>query len=184
MGRPLIEVGLGVRLTGGSGGRPGGTPRSVERTVPPISWAISEGMSRARSSIFSSAVMRADSAATRWARSNFGSTGRGSGGALRTTGVPPERMTVAEGLDGTSTGSSWEGTVGSETSPPGANDGSWRPRCSRSAFRRTRSAWASSMEEEWLLAPIPSDKARSRASLFSSPSSFASSYTRIFLPNC
>ena len=46
---------------------------------------------------------------------------------------------------------------------------------SRSAFRRTRSAWASSMLEEWLLTPIPSAAHRSSVSLLVSPSSRASS---------
>jgi hypothetical protein len=50
-----------------------------------------------------------------------------------------------------------------------------RRRPSRSALRRTRSAWASSMEEEWLLTPMPSDTHRSSASLFVRPSSRASS---------
>ncbi len=50
---------------------------------------------------------------------------------------------------------------------------------SRSAFRRTRSACASSMLEEWLLAPIPSASQRSRVSLLESPSSLASSWMRI-----
>lgn len=50
-----------------------------------------------------------------------------------------------------------------------------RTRPSRSALRRTRSAWASSIDEEWLLTPIPSPIERSSASLFVSPSSFASS---------
>ncbi|HUY66659.1 MAG TPA: hypothetical protein VMV06_07570, partial [Acidimicrobiales bacterium] len=49
-----------------------------------------------------------------------------------------------------------------------------RRRPSASALRRTRSAWASSMLEEWLLTPIPSAKQRSSASLFSRPSSRAS----------
>lgn len=44
-----------------------------------------------------------------------------------------------------------------------------------SALRRTRSACASSMLEEWLFTPIPSPTARSRASLFERPSSRASS---------
>ena len=44
-----------------------------------------------------------------------------------------------------------------------------------SALRRTRSAWASSMDEEWLLTPIPSDRQRSSASLLVSPSSRPSS---------
>jgi len=46
---------------------------------------------------------------------------------------------------------------------------------SLSAFRRTRSAWASSIEEEWLLTPMPSDTQRSSASLFVRPSSRANS---------
>ena len=46
---------------------------------------------------------------------------------------------------------------------------------SRSALRRTRSAWASSMLDEWLFAPIPSASQRSSVSLLVSPSSRASS---------
>lgn len=46
---------------------------------------------------------------------------------------------------------------------------------SRSALRRARSAWASSIEDEWLLTPIPRDRQRSSASLLVSPSSWASS---------
>ncbi len=42
---------------------------------------------------------------------------------------------------------------------------------SRSAFRRARSASASSMDDEWLFTPIPRDRQRSRASLLLSPSS-------------
>ena len=46
---------------------------------------------------------------------------------------------------------------------------------SRSARRRTRSAWASSMLEEWLFTPMPIDRQRSRPSLLDRPSSRASS---------
>jgi hypothetical protein len=42
---------------------------------------------------------------------------------------------------------------------------------SRSAFRRARSAWASSMDDEWLFTPIPRDRQRSSASLLVNPSS-------------
>jgi hypothetical protein len=52
---------------------------------------------------------------------------------------------------------------------------------SRSAFRRTRSAWASSMLDEWLVTPMPRSRQRSSASLLVRPSSRPSSYTRIFL---
>jgi hypothetical protein len=55
-----------------------------------------------------------------------------------------------------------------------------RTRPSRSALRRTRSACASTMLEEWLLTPIPSAAHRSSVSLLVSPSSRASSYTRMF----
>ena len=63
----------------------------------------------------------------------------------------------------------------------GASSG-WtsRRRPAASAFRRTRSAWASSMDEEALFTPIPKFEERSRISLLDMPSSFASSCTRIF----
>jgi hypothetical protein len=46
---------------------------------------------------------------------------------------------------------------------------------SASALRRTRSAWASSIEDEWLLTPIPRERASSSPSLLVRPSSLASS---------
>ena len=55
---------------------------------------------------------------------------------------------------------------------------------SRSALRRTRSAWASTTLEEWLFTPIPSATHRSKVSLFVRPSSRASSYTRMLDGNC
>ncbi len=58
-----------------------------------------------------------------------------------------------------------------------------RRRPSASALRRTRSAWASSIDDEWLFTPMPSEIERSSASLLVSPSSLASSYTRIFFGN-
>jgi hypothetical protein len=56
-----------------------------------------------------------------------------------------------------------------------------RTRPSRSARRRTRSACASSIPEEWVFTPMPNLRHRSRHSLFVIPSSVASSWTRIFL---
>jgi len=55
----------------------------------------------------------------------------------------------------------------------GAGSSGWTGRRSpsRSALRRARSACASSMDDEWLLTPIPRDKQRSSASLLVSPSS-------------
>ncbi len=57
----------------------------------------------------------------------------------------------------------------------GSSGWTGRRRPSRSAFLRARSAWASSMDEEWLFTPIPRDRHRSSASLFVNPSSWASS---------
>ena len=59
----------------------------------------------------------------------------------------------------------------------GAGSSGWtgRRNPSASAFRRTRSACASSMEDEWLLTPIPRDRASSSPSLLVRPSSLASS---------
>ena len=59
----------------------------------------------------------------------------------------------------------------------GAGSSGWtgRRRPSASALRRTRSAWASSMEDEWLLTPIPRERASSSPSLLVRPSSLASS---------
>jgi len=62
---------------------------------------------------------------------------------------------------------------GSEGPPPPSDDGRLSP--SRSALRRRRSAWASTMLDEWLLTPMPSSAQRSRISLFESPSSRANS---------
>jgi hypothetical protein len=50
-----------------------------------------------------------------------------------------------------------------------------RLRPSASALRRTRSACASSIDDEWLLTPMPKSTARSTVSLFVRPSSRANS---------
>jgi hypothetical protein len=62
----------------------------------------------------------------------------------------------------------------------GASGWRSRTRPSRWARRRTRSACASSMPEECVLTPMPNARQRSRHSLLVSPSSLASSWTRIF----
>ncbi len=82
----------------------------------------------------------------------------------------------AAGPDGAVTGSA--GALGARAAAfSSAASSGWtaRRRPSLSALRRTLSAWASSIEEEWLLTPMPSDTHRSRASLFVRPSSRASS---------
>jgi hypothetical protein len=57
----------------------------------------------------------------------------------------------------------------------GSSGWTGRRRPSASALRRTRSAWASSMDDEWLLTPIPRERASSSPSLLVRPSSLASS---------
>ena len=108
-------------------------------------------------------------------------SGRASLGTLPTVGMPlPLRSGPEPALR-----SATEPALRSGTEPavaaarPPALTGSLgctsRLRPSRSALRRTRSAWASSMLDEWLFTPIPSDRASSSVSLLVSPSSRASS---------
>ena len=85
--------------------------------------------------------------------------GRGAAGSVTAPwsgAVAPARLATA-GLAGGSSG--WTG----------------RRKPSASALRRTRSAWASSIDDEWLFTPMPRDRLRSSASLFVSPSSRANS---------
>ncbi len=92
---------------------------------------------------------------------------------------------VAAGAEATAAGAA--AAVGSEADVAalvalaaflaGAGSSGWtgRRRPSASALRRTRSACASSMEDEWLLTPIPRERASSSPSLLVRPSSLASS---------
>jgi hypothetical protein len=96
---------------------------------------------------------------------------------------------VAAGVSAGSTGATVAGPSGSTppargrplTSGAGSSGCLSRRSPSRSTLRRTRSAWASSMLDEWLVTPMPRPRLRSNASLLVRPSSRASSYTRIFL---
>lgn len=65
----------------------------------------------------------------------------------------------------------------------GSSGCSSRMRPSRSARRRTRSACASMIDDEWLFTSIPITTQRSTASLLVRPSSLASSWTRMFFGN-
>jgi len=109
-------------------------------------------------------------------------------GRSSTTGVEPEAVEAEADKDAGSVcrvsgPRSWpaDGTWLCAGSPSAPTAPTGRRKPSRSALRRTRSACWSSMLEEWLLTPIPSDMHRSRASLLVRPSSRPSSYTRIFL---
>ncbi len=127
---------------------------------------------------------------SRW-RSGVETTGDGALGAGSGEAVPED----VEGLVGDSVEDGPAGsdpvdaaaTLSSGTRPgrveaaragfcsTGSSGDTARRSPSLSAFRRTRSAWASSIEDEWLFTPMPNAKQRSRASLFVRPSSRASS---------
>jgi len=157
--RPGIGAGAGARVASlGSGS---GLSDSAE-TVGEVSTAVARGSS-ARVVMSTSGV--GDSACT-GAGSGSGAgasagTSTAGGSAGSTLAAPFFAAAFLTGLAGSS--GCW-----SRTSP------------SRSALRRTRSAWASMMLDEWVLTPMPRSRHRSRHSLLVSPSSLASSWTRSF----
>jgi hypothetical protein len=136
-------------------------------------------------------------AAGRGAGSGAAGRGRAGGGGLGGAGRAASGSGegaragsgAGSGATGSATGAGGGGTAFTGCGCSGAGSGcvrsgsvgcSWRTRPSRSARRRTRSACASSIPEECVFTPMPSAKQRSRHSLFVSPSSLASSWTRIF----
>jgi hypothetical protein len=171
-------MGLPDALSGGRGGRvapgfgPTGGPVRVGAgrggaTEPDATAAAAAAASR---SIEGVAVRGGNAAAT-------------SGGGIRVEAAAMrcEEMTlVATGaLDAAGTGTCWG--VGAVGAARAVGASSWwsgetgRRSPSASALRRTRSAWASSIDEEWLFTPMPSEMERSKASLLVRPSSLASS---------
>lgn len=110
--------------------------------------------------------------ASRLDSSGFGGAAATSGDAWAAAGLTG--LTGSTGAGSTS----GSGAGGSSISTTGGGGGFSRP--SRSALRRTRSAWASTMLDEWDLTPILSAKQSSSVSWLVSPSSLASSWTRIF----
>jgi hypothetical protein len=119
-------------------------------------------------------ISRCSGSAGRAVETSTGSWGLDTAGAA---GAPPAVAPSATAGDGPA-------TAGSGFLAPGSLGDTSRRSPSRSALRRTRSAWASSMLDEWLLTPIPSASQRSSVSLLVSPSSRPSSYTRILCANC
>lgn len=118
------------------------------------------------------------------AAATFSTTGATTttGAGASTTGLP---STTAAGA-ATSAAASAAAAFLVGFLPGLASSSGWtsRFRPSFSARRRTRSPWASSMEDEWLLMPMPRTLHRSTASLFVRPSSLASSWTLIFPATC
>jgi hypothetical protein len=106
--------------------------------------------------------------------------GSGSGG-----GPPPSTAAggAVSATGATDAGAGAAGAAAAAAFLGGSSGWTGRRRPSRSAFRRTRSAWASSMLDEWLFTPMPSATHRSSVSLLVSPSSRANSYSRILAAN-
>jgi hypothetical protein len=124
-----------------------------------------------------------------------GDSGGAAGGSTSAAGA----STGATSTGATSTGAATAGAASAGGASASGADGARRPeldtareaaaltgcsasagcasriRPSRCARRRTRSACASTMLEEWLLTPIPSASHRSRVSLLVRPSSLANS---------
>ena len=126
---------------------------------------------------------------------SLGTTSGGGGGAGAMTGSTVSTATAGSAATSGSAATAGSATAGgaatagsctgcgacgssiSTTGGGGGGGGFNRP--SRSALRRTRSAWASTMLEEWDLTPMLSATQSSSVSWLVSPSSLASSWTRI-----
>jgi hypothetical protein len=182
-------IGLPDALRGGRGGR-------VADGAEPIGgpwrgWVV--GRAGADAAAAAAAASRSiDGAIGRGA-----AAGRSTGGVLEVTVVPRCDETILDAGDGRGgavavasgagvlvTGALCTGVGGggvtagfsaAEREEVGSGGETARRSPSESALRRTRSACASSIDEEWLFTPMPRDKERSRASLLVSPSSLASS---------
>jgi hypothetical protein len=91
----------------------------------------------------------------------------------RRAGAPPVPPSSVPGVGG----ADFAALVALAAFLAGAGSSGWtgRRKPSASALRRTRSACASSMEDEWLFTPIPRERASSSPSLLVRPSSLASS---------
>ena len=105
-------------------------------------------------------------------------TATGAAGSTAAAGSAGSAGAAGSASSTTAGSSSGSGSSISSISTTGGGGGLSRP--SRSALRRTRSAWASTMLEEWDLTPMLSAKQSSSVSWLVSPSSLASSWTRIF----
>jgi hypothetical protein len=164
-------------LRGGRGGR-------VAPGFGPTGGPVRGGAGR----VGTTAPVAAAAAARAASRSIEGVEGRG-GSAVATSGagvlvdaaaVRCVEMTLVTAGGRVATGDG-AGSVAGVADARGTAGSSWwsgetgRRRPSASALRRTRSAWASSMDEEWLFTPMPREMERSRASLLVRPSSLASS---------
>lgn len=185
--------GFGVTVGGGGTGPSATTRREFfDETIPlgisrsgSTGGATSAGTSMTGSGADSGVASTAGSSAAAGADSTGASGATGSDGVASAT-TPPASLAssvvAVSGLEAAAlvggaflletTAAFFFGASGSGVS---SSTGVSRTSPSRSALRRTRSAWASTMLEEWLLAPIPSAPHKSRVSALEIPSSRASS---------
>jgi hypothetical protein len=170
MGRPEeLSGGRGGRVAPGPGPTGGpvlGAVRGAAGALAAAAWAAASrsiegvaGRGVGAGGAGSTGAVLVEAAAVRWDDTTRAAEGgRGGGGA----GV------VSRGAGSDAGCEARAGSAGS------AGD-TERRRPSASARRRTRSAWASSIDDEWLFTPMPREIERSSASLFVRPSSLASS---------
>jgi len=171
-------MGLPDELSGGRGGR-------VAPGFGPTGGPLRAGAGRDGTTVpdATAAAAAAASRSIEGVAERSGAGGGASGGVTRVEAAAMrcEEMTLVAtgGLAAAGAGTCSAAGAGGSTRAGGAS--SWwsgdtgRRSPSASALRRTRSAWASSIDEEWLFTPMPSEMERSRASLFVRPSSLASS---------
>jgi hypothetical protein len=171
-GAPVLgAAGLGAAACGGvgAGAGAGSAPPSVVGGVAGVDTgvnvrgaAVAGRVGAGAPGAGSAAGVRVEAAAVRWeetVRVVAGTRG-GAGGAWGAAAATGAGAAAGAACAAGAAGSS--GDV-SRRSP------------SASALRRTRSACASSIDDEWLFTPMPRDIERSSASLLVSPSSRASS---------
>ena len=168
-------IGLPDALSGGRGGR-------VAPGFGPTGGPVRTGAGRGGSTVPDAAAASAIAAS----RSIEGTVDRGAGagaggaagacsGALVDAAAVRWEDTTLVVTGGRATGGEAAG-AGAAARSGRAGASSWcsgetgRRSPSASALRRTRSAWASSIDDEWLFTPMPSEMERSSASLFVRPS--------------
>ncbi len=181
MGLPVALI--GARRGGGGMGLPvslrGGR---VGAGLRPGSSGFGEGAGRAAGGV--AAVAPDSSTGATAAPGSSLTTGRAGAGFGATGRAELTRRLGAASVGVSTTGCSRAGVSGTGVGAGSfvalvglAGSSGWTSRRSpsASALRRTRSACASSIDDEWLLTPIPRPTARSTVSLFVRPSSRASS---------
>ena len=188
----------GGSLTTGWGASVGSVGARLGGATLPLEEIVTFGFAAAGSAVPVVAAAALDSGSTCGAARAAGAFAAGTAGLLEsattsaagflaTTGLG--RGASAAGFLATATGALASAlavcgsAVSGSATTTGSGGGGGFSSPSRSALRRTRSAWASTMLEECDLTPMLSAKQRSSVFWLVSPSSLASSWTRILPGN-